>query len=820
MLSIAQKQNTIDSLIVELKIAKDDTTRVNILNDLGNEYLNNNPELAIDYLKKSLELAEKLNFESGVAFANNNIGLYYYFKGIHKTALEYFHKALKYIEEHGKEEVKSNIYNSIGASYNFQGNYANALEFYLKSLKIEERLNNKIGMARVYNNIGIIYYYNNNFEKTLEFFKKSLNIRLELGDSSSIMGSYNNIGEVHREKKNFNRALDYFTKSLEMAEHLADKRGIAQAYGNIGNVYQDLNDFEKTREYYFKAYEINLALDDKNAIAQALYYIGTAYAKEQDFKNAVDYFMQALKIAKEISALEHIKNIYQNLSEIYEASNNNDEALKYYKLFTNYKDSISSQMNSESYAELRIRFETEQKEKENELLKIENEITESKVKQGIYIRNIMISGFVVIVFFILLILRSFYQNKKINKQLSTQTHQILEQSVKLELANLELEKLSIVAKETSNAVVIIDKNGDIEWLNAGFSNIYGYSHDEFTTIKGKNILRISSNPNIKEILDECLLNKKSVSYESPTGTKYGTELWIQTTLTPIFDSVGNLRKIIAVDTDITAIKNAENEIKLKNKNITDSINYAKKIQDAILPKENELEFIFKNSFVFYLPKDIVSGDFYWFSQVNDEIIIAVADCTGHGVPGALMSMIGSMLLNEAVNHFKTTSPSAIINKLHLGVLKTLQQEKDSVAQDGMDISICNINLKAKKITYAGAMLPIYIVRDGDIETHEPNLLSVGGTLIRSDERYEKDFIDREIDIIPNMELYMFSDGCMDQFGGENNSKLNSSRFKNILFDASKSENCHIQKEILESTIMSWKGKNKQIDDMLVIGIKF
>lgn len=818
-ISFAQKQHEIDSLIIELNRAKDDTTKVNILNDLGTKYSSNEPERAYKYLKEALDLAEKVNFESGVAYANNNIGIYYYFKGIHKTALEYFFKALNYIEAKGNKSALSNIYNSIGASYNYQGNYTGALESYLKSLEIEEAMDNKLGMARVYNNIGIIYYYNENYDKTLEFFEKSLKLRLELKDTTAILGSYNNIGEIYREWHNYNTALDYFAKSLEMAKLVEDKRGMSQAYGNIGNVYQDLNDFNKTREYYQKAYDISLSLDDKNAIAQALYYIGTAYKKEEDYKNAVDYFLQALTIAKEISALEHIKNIYLNLSEIYELSKNSTEALKYFKIYSQYKDSISNQMNTESFVELRTKFETEQKEKEIELLKIEKEITESKVKQSIFIRNIMIAGFAIIIVFILLILRSFYQNKKINKQLSQQTQQILDQSVKLEMANLELEKLSIVAKETSNAVVIIDRNADIEWLNAGFSTIYGYTQEEFVTMKGKNLLKISSHPNIEKILKECLEEKKSVVYESPTKTKYGTMLWIQTTLTPIFDNVGGLKKIIAVDTDITAIKRAESEIKLKNKNITDSINYAKRIQDAIMPKEMDLQAILKQSFVFYAPKDIVSGDFYWFSHVGDEVIVAVVDCTGHGVPGALMSMIGSMLLNESVNLNGITSPAEIIGKLHQGVLKTLQQEKENFAQDGMDISICNINLKTNKLIYSGAMLPVYVIKDGEMKMFEPNLWSVGGTLIRNEESLVRNFTNHEIQITPNMELFMFSDGYMDQFGGENNSKLNSSRFKAILEEAYK-EDVSEQKEILSRNIFEWKGKYKQIDDMLVVGIKF
>ncbi|PLX11602.1 MAG: hypothetical protein C0594_03410, partial [Marinilabiliales bacterium] len=240
--------------------------------------------------------------------------------------------------------------------------------------------------------------------------------------------------------------------------------------------------------------------------------------------------------------------------------------------------------------------------------------------------------------------------KRAEEEIKQQKEEILSQRDKLEEINKELEKLSIVASETDNAIIIMDAAGNFEWINESLTKIYGYTLEQFIEKKGRSIINSSSNPNIKSILQKCITHKESTTYESLTKTAIGKTIWTQTTLTPILDEQGEIQKLIAIDTDISKIKKAEleiikqkeqiqaqsdllsqtnNELEKNNILITDSIKYAKRIQESILPKPSSIRSVLPDSFVLYKPRDIVSGDFYWMHKDENKITIAVSDCTGH-----------------------------------------------------------------------------------------------------------------------------------------------------------------------------------------------
>lgn len=258
-------------------------------------------------------------------------------------------------------------------------------------------------------------------------------------------------------------------------------------------------------------------------------------------------------------------------------------------------------------------------------------------------------------------------------------------------------------------------------------------------------------------------------------------------------------------------------LKDKNKKITDSINYASRIQESILPSDAEIKKQLPQSFVFFKPRDVVSGDFYWLSAIKDKIIIACVDCTGHGVPGAFMSLIGNTLLNEIVNEKEIIDPSLILKRLHIEIVKALHQNSDRVQnKDGMEMSLCVIDNKANVIEFAGAMNPLYIVTDNVVNVIKPDMKGIGGENSTSK---EIEFTNQTIQIQKNMLVYLFTDGYMDQFGGPENKKFNIPNFKKMLIEIQFLE-MEKQKEILEETIQKWKGNYRQIDDMLVIGIRF
>lgn len=264
------------------------------------------------------------------------------------------------------------------------------------------------------------------------------------------------------------------------------------------------------------------------------------------------------------------------------------------------------------------------------------------------------------------------------------------------------------------------------------------------------------------------------------------------------------------------LKLAEQNIIIARKNheITDSINYAERIQRSILPPLLEVATALPESFILFKPKDIVSGDFYWFFESHDKILIAVADCTGHGVPGAFMSAIGSEKLNEAV--MQSDDVSTILQSVNIGMKKVLHQSGDgNSTSDGMDIAICAFNKDMTKVAYAGANRPIWVIRNGTsiIEETKATKAAIGGYTID-----EQEFVKHEINLQKNDTVYLFSDGFADQFGIENNKKLKTKSFKKeILVNQFKS--MEDQKRHLDSFIENWKGTIEQTDDILVVGIR-
>ncbi len=253
----------------------------------------------------------------------------------------------------------------------------------------------------------------------------------------------------------------------------------------------------------------------------------------------------------------------------------------------------------------------------------------------------------------------------------------------------------------------------------------------------------------------------------------------------------------------------------KNKDITDSINYAKRIQNAILPSEEKIKSLLPESFVLFLPKDIVSGDFYWCEQWGDETLIAAVDCTGHGVPGAFMSIVGFNILNQCVHEHALTKPAVILNSLNRSIAKIIKQKNstDSV-KDGMDISLCSVNFKNKTLEYSGAYNPLWRIRNGELLEIKADKIPIGA----SPDNNFKPFSSHEIDLLPGDTFYIFSDGYADQFGGPDGKKFKYKKLQQLLLSM---QSCTMQEQVrlLDKTINDWKGGLEQIDDVLVIGFR-
>jgi serine phosphatase RsbU (regulator of sigma subunit) len=301
-------------------------------------------------------------------------------------------------------------------------------------------------------------------------------------------------------------------------------------------------------------------------------------------------------------------------------------------------------------------------------------------------------------------------------------------------------------------------------------------------------------------LTEILQEKTGLEIQKKENEEKVKMLWEQST---------------AIHHEKVRIEKLKTQVEYRHKEIIDSVHYAKKIQQAILPSQELTSSFLPDSFVFFKPKNIVSGDFYWAHRINqDQILFAAVDCTGHGVPGAFMSIMGYHLLEQIIMEHKLEEPALILNELSKSVVRSLKQTKElGSVKDGMDIALCKIDYKNYELEYAGAHNPLYLIRNGVLIETKADRKSIGISLSKSDH-----FLNHKIKLEKGDCLYVFSDGYVDQKGGQDNIKFFYQPFRDLLLEIHQ-QSMDDQKLKLEKIISEWKGDKEQIDDMLVIGVR-
>jgi len=392
-------QNTIENLKIKLKTVSS-KERVDVLNQLSKMHYTLSPEKVIKYGRQALELSKKFDYNKGRAYALKNIGV-------------------------------GNYYLS---------NYDKSLEYYLNSLKIMEEVGDKEGISSTLNNIGIVYWKLNNYDKALEIYNESLGIMKELENREGIARSLNNIGLIYITLKNYGKALEVFLETLKITKEIGIKNNIAYCLNNIGNIYWYLGNYDKSLEYYMESLKINKEINNKYGIAGGIKNIGDVYLKLKNYDKSLVNLKKGLKLAKEIKAKDLLQNIYGSFYKLYYEKANYKKALEYNKLYSEVKDSIFTEESSKKTAEMQAKYETEKKEKENEVLRKNNEIQNLEIIRQTSIRN----SFIVISLLILILVFVIYQRyrgkKRANKMLSKKNQQINDQKSQLSTTLIELRE--------------------------------------------------------------------------------------------------------------------------------------------------------------------------------------------------------------------------------------------------------------------------------------------------------------------------------------------------------------------------------------------
>jgi len=642
----ASAVNVADSLYQQLGKAKEDTNKVILLHQLCWEYRTSNPGKAYVFGHQAIELAQKLQYDRGLA----------------------------------------NAYNRLGVVHYRQGNYVEATTSLLNALVYWEKLGDKRGMAKSYSNLGNVFSDQLNYDKALEYYLQAVEMANETRDDRMLSTYYINIGTIYTEQRNYGHARDFFNEALKIARHYGDKAQEAQLLNNMGVTLQRSKKPQEGLSYFREALALNDALADKREMATCYMNMATAYVDLKRQKEAKEALVMAEELARAMDYKDGLREVYRIYSNLYELTGDYPAALRYHRHYADLSDTLFSEENSIHVSELDARYQAERRDRElqSKQALLDKQNAEER-ERNIYLYSALGAALVLLIA-VFIVLRANRQKQRVNEQ-------------------LEVQKQEIEQKST--------------------------------------------------------------------------------------------------------------ELAVKNKDITDSIVYSRRIQQAMMPAAETVKRLLPGSFIFFRPRDIVSGDFYWVEQWGSRVLAAAVDCTGHGVPGALMSMVGGNLLSQSVNVHGISKPGPILNMLNKGLSATLgQRREEDAVNDGMDLALVAIDRKEMKAEFAGAHNPLLLVRGGQLIEYKGDNRPIGHYLGEE----QKPFTNHEFDLQPGDMIYLLTDGYADQFGGPKGKKFKYAALKEVL--------CRIaalpaeeQARQLEKILDDWKGPLEQVDDILLVGIR-
>jgi serine phosphatase RsbU (regulator of sigma subunit) len=547
-------------------------------------------------------------------------------------------------------------------------------------------------------------------------------------------------------------ALKHLTEAFHWFENNKLEKGYVRALLLKGNIFESFGDYEKTLNFWLEAYKTSIEINDVESEGESCSQLGLIYSRLCNFQKALEYFNKGLKIREELGDENAAASSLNRIGMVLRQTKKYEESLEYYFRSLEIRKK-NKQISAIPWTLLGIANTYEDLKRYPESL----EYYEKGMKGG---------------------------DKRCSLQCMMGAGRVYSQTGDAIHAEKRLEQSLLMARELNSMVLIADAHSSLA------------AHYELFKKPDKALKSFKQYLKARETFQSNEVQSKLSNIEVAHAIEKSEQE----------KEIFRLRHV--------ELKSAYDIIEEKNRDITASINYASRIQRAMLPSPSDIKGFSSKSFVLYLPKDIVSGDFYWFSEVNHKIVLVAGDCTGHGVPGALMSMLGISFLEEIVNEREITESGQILNELRKEVQRALHQKGASEeAKDGMDIALCVIDRSEKNIQYSGAYNNLYLIRKGVLIEYQADRMPIGIFALS-----DKVFTSQNISFIPGDLIYMFSDGYADQFGGPNSKKFKYSFLKELLIKIH-SLPLKEQKKRLESEFLKWKGDNPQTDDVLVIGMK-
>ncbi len=643
---------------------------------------------------------------------------------------------------------------------------AKSKEIAIVAFNISDSIEYIPGLAKSAYYIGQADFKVGNYASAIHYFNQSLYNYQRLDKKPVIGNIYKCIGNIYLQQSNYVAALENYLISLEISQELNDSVGVADAYHNIGNIHTEQFEFEDALKYYNQSVHIDSLINDRKGMAKSLMNIGAVYMDLAEYTKALMYYNKSLDIFIEFNDDVNIAICYNNIASVYHEIGNFKLALENYLKALEIYRNVGSQ-------------------------------------HGIASTCFSIGSF-------------YNSTQEYRKAIN-----YLNEAIKLgkEIGSLRIESVAALAFSET-------------YYNLGdYKKAYQY-HIYYTKLNDllkneenvKKITKIQMQYEFDQVQKEEEFKRQQREIEHQAELRHqrlfiaflGIGMFLTIALAFLIYRNYRIKKhdniLLAEQKD--KIENQRDQIQKQKQEITDSIWYAQKIQNAVLPPTELVDRLLDDYFIYYKPRDIVSGDFYWINEISNKIIIVAADCTGHGVPGAFMSMLGISFMNEIVNSIKDINAGIILDRLKELVIKSLHQKgKINEAKDGMDISLVVFDKKNMKLQYSGAYNPLYLIRDNELKEYKSDRMPIG--IFLKEEEY---FTNHEIHVSSGDRIYVFSDGFYDQFGGPEGGKFKTRNFKNLLLEIHQLP-MQEQYEKINITYQTWKGDLEQIDDILIIGVK-
>ncbi len=680
-------------------------------------------------------------------------------------SLQYAEEGLAQAEKINSKPLIADAYNCIGLARKKMGDYEKAIDYYKKALDIYKELNDQKAIALMYNRLGVACKNIGEFEKALEYYQLAKEKIAITKDTNLLFSLYNNIGVVQKRLGNYELALKNYFECLQLSEAISDLNQLNNTKNNIGNIYINLGEYDKAFSLFNEVYENHKSTDNIEGMAYSFYHIAKLFTKKGDYSNAIVYYRKAISLSEQLGDNSLLATNYNSIGGVYIDLKQTDSAMFCYENALKYLENSSNPLD---FSSVLLSIGNLHYKKENYALAL------SYMQKAYNIGGDL-------------------GDYSLSINLHHSLYTTYEKRKEFEKAFFHLKNLYQLESEKTSE--------EKEKLLAEQQAIYdSYKKEQEIEVLQK-----------EKALSEAELNKKKITIYAFIA---GFVLFLILIVVVIKNNREKSKTLTILEESNTKIVLQKNIIEQKNKDITDSILYAKRIQSAMLNRNENFAKKFKGFFVLYLPKDIVSGDFYWLNENNDSLFFSVADCTGHGVPGAFMSIIGYNSLNAALEK-NISSPSEILHFLDERVKNALTSSNNEEMKDGMDIAICKLNKHNNELTFGGAINSAITVYENEINVLKGSKKYIGNGL---SEIGEVNFEERSVMLRDGEMVYLASDGFADQFGGEKGKKLKTANYKKLLLDIYKKPLTE-QREILLKEFQAWKKDYEQVDDICVLGIR-